>query len=185
MHEQQLQTDKYQALDRSLDEFPEVDDPFYDDRSRPLDSPDSRPRLTRGPLSLAGVRSPQAEERRILLVEPDADVASMLRLSIGARLAGTRAVWCPDPRHAEDLLRRSPFDLIICEPVAHGAGGLALVRALATNPETARVPVIILSTGNKRESGAMAQHANLSGWFTKPVDLPSFLQRIHLVLQRG
>ncbi len=157
---------------------PRVDD-FDAERRTPVGVV---PRLTRGPLSLAGARQPVPSAGRILLVEPDADVATMLRLSLQVRLPSTRAIWCPDPTHAARLMRGSAFDLVICEPVASGDGGLALVRMLGADPRTAEVPVVILTSSGEGERTGTRDCPNIDGWFTKPIDMPTFVSFVGRVL---
>jgi DNA-binding response OmpR family regulator len=78
-------------------------------------------------------------QRRILVVEDDVDVLSLLAAAL--REAGYRVNTAKRRNRAFDVLRRGNIDLIVADSVLRGGNG----EAIAARAETRDIPVILMS----------------------------------------
>jgi two-component system chemotaxis response regulator CheY len=63
--------------------------------------------------------------------------------------------------------------------------GLALTRQLRAQEETARCPILILTTDNTPERKQQAREAGASGWVLKPFQPETLIRAIDSVCQRA
>jgi len=120
-----------------------------------------------------------SERRTILLVDDDLtnltvgrnaleDHYDVLTLNSGARLI--------------KMLTRSIPDLILLDVEMPEMNGYETIRAIKSNPETARVPVVFLTAKSDGESELEGLSLGAVDYITKPFSAPLLLKRIELHL---
>ena len=124
------------------------------------------------------------------------------------RQTGSGAILVVDDSATErhyltDLLKRSGFEvrcaedgiqaiarirasrpaLIVMDVVMPGANGYQVTRALARNPETRDIPVILCTTKDAETDRIWGLRQGARAYITKPVDGQTLLARIAEILQ--
>jgi signal transduction histidine kinase len=90
----------------------------------------------------ASTTSPNATDHRLLLVDDDRDMLSVLR-SLCETVGAVTAVGSPD--EAWRALTSTPYDAIVIDPSSPGSPGAKLVVRLRELPVYADVPVLVFS----------------------------------------
>ncbi len=75
--------------------------------------------------------------------------------------------------HALRRIAARPFDLIITDLNMPKLDGLALLKQVRANQDTAHIPVLMVSGSASREHLALAINANVSGFLAKPFNQAS------------
>jgi DNA-binding response OmpR family regulator len=60
--------------------------------------------------------------------------------------------------------------------------GPTFLRALRQRPDTADVPVIMVTTSDADDSGDLARELRISAWLTKPISAARLTERVRAVL---
>ena len=89
------------------------------------------------------------EDVRVLFVEDDPAVAQMYKLKL--ELDGYQVEVAGDGEVALDMARTSLPDIIFLDVRLPKLGGLEVLEALRSDPETQAVPVVILSSHSEKE----------------------------------
>ena len=115
---------------------------------------------------------------RILIVEDEQAIASLLRLSLTK--AGYSAVCVYDGISAADLLEKERFDLILLDIMLPGASGYDLmeyIRPLET-------PVIFITAKNSVDDRVRGLRMGADDYIVKPFEIVELLARVETVLRR-
>ncbi|MBD3337336.1 MAG: response regulator [Candidatus Eisenbacteria bacterium] len=116
--------------------------------------------------------------KRILIVDDDDQVRSMLRLTL--ERAGYEVEEAPDGRAAVACSARKPFDLVITDIIMPELEGFETIHKLRTaHPE---VKIIAISGGGRlAPDGYLEVAGNLGAArsFVKPVDRDELLKAVH------
>lgn len=117
------------------------------------------------------------ERNRILLVE---DEESLLKLeTILFTTRGYRVTGVPDGASALEAIRKNPPDLVILDiMLPGGTDGFEVCRAIKENPETASIPVIILSAKKSIPDLERGRKAGADAYLTKPFKAVKVMQVI-------
>jgi len=119
---------------------------------------------------------------RVLLVEDHATMRASLRAILVAE--GHAVEEAVDGRAALEAIAAAPPDLVVLDlhvPVIDGGGVLAALRA---SPDTAGLPVIVVTaTGEEERRATMALGAD--AYLTKPFGPPALLRLVAQVLPGG
>lgn len=115
------------------------------------------------------------------------DDSSTLRRMIESSLAesGFEVTSCASGKEAVELARKSPPHVVITDLNMPEVDGLALTRQLRATAQTARCPILILTTDNSPERKAEARLAGASGWVLKPFQPETLIRAIQSVCQRA
>jgi signal transduction histidine kinase len=117
---------------------------------------------------------------RILVVEDDPQVRSMLGLLLGTRWSvemaeGGEAAW--------GAARRSPPDLVISDLRMPGVDGITLLRRLRDEPRTQSVPVILVSGRAGEQETIAGLEAGADDFLVKPFSARELLVRVQTRLE--
>ncbi|HXK42048.1 MAG TPA: response regulator [Anaerolineae bacterium] len=113
----------------------------------------------------------------VLVVEDDPEVAEMLRLTLEHE--GHRVVVAASGEAALRLARQEQPDLISLDIRLPDLDGFEVLQLLKRNPETASIPVVIVSVVFDQDRGLRLGAVD---YFTKPVDETRLLQVVKRVL---
>ncbi|HQE99989.1 MAG TPA: response regulator, partial [Anaerolineae bacterium] len=113
----------------------------------------------------------------VLVVEDDPEVAEMLRLTLEHE--GHRVVVAASGEAALRLARQEQPDLISLDIRLPDLDGFEVLQLLKRNPDTASIPVVIVSVVFDQDRGLRLGAVD---YFTKPVDEARLLQVVNRVL---
>jgi CheY-like chemotaxis protein len=118
--------------------------------------------------------------RRVLVVDDDDDVREVTTFSL--ELIGGYEVFDANGGVAAiELARRHRPDLVLLDVMMPGMDGPATFRALRADPETAHIPVVLLTA---KTPVALDQEENdgLAGIISKPFDPRALVAEIERIL---
>lgn len=87
--------------------------------------------------------------------------------------------------HALQHISRTPPDLIITDLVLPDGDGFELCRTVRSNPETARIPILILTATPSRENVSRAIQLSVNGFVAKPFNPGTLVEKILQVLRQS
>jgi CheY-like chemotaxis protein len=122
------------------------------------------------------MRDIRQKNRRVLLVED----APFLRYAFGRllRLHGFEVLEATDGREALDQIDGFEPGLVVTDLMMPVMDGVELIRHLRANPKTASLPVLAITADATEQAEARARAAGAVDFVTKPVDLPTLLDRL-------
>ncbi|MGH7263973.1 MAG: ATP-binding protein, partial [Candidatus Rokuibacteriota bacterium] len=117
---------------------------------------------------------------RVLLADDNADMRDYLRRLLGQYWTVDAVA---DGQAALDAARRQRPDLVLTDVMMPRLDGFALLRALRADPETADVPVILLSARAGEESRVEGLEAGADDYLVKPFSAREVVARVHAHLE--
>ncbi len=120
--------------------------------------------------------------KRILVVE-DTEVNRVL-LRRRLEKQGFDVTEAADGRIALDLVRRSTFDLVLLDIMMPEVGGYEVLEQLKADPDTAALPVIMISAIDEMSSVVRCIEAGAEDYLTKPYDAVLLQARINACLDK-
>ena len=116
------------------------------------------------------------------IVDDDPGNQKLLRLL--AEQAGCRVVAHVTAEAALLAARDEPPAVAVVDVQLSGRmDGLALVRALRAAPETAAVPIMVVSAFAALADEARARAAGCDVWMSKPIDTSEFMMRLRALVE--
>ena len=125
-------------------------------------------------------------KHHILLVEDNADHAELLRRNLEHMPAKCLVHHVEDGEAALDyLLGRRGFedrthfpmpDLVLLDLRLPRLDGMEVLRLVKKQPETARIPIVVLSTSDAEKDVSEAMALKADRFLTKPADGPALIQ---------
>ena len=102
---------------------------------------------------------------RILVVEDDRFLRRACEASLRER--GFEVIIAEDGEDGLRLARAAPPDLILVDLLMPKLCGIEMLRALRERPETAVIPVVMLSNSSRDEDKQQALQLGASGYYVK------------------
>lgn len=163
---------------------PEADDPppNSDTGTFPAPKPDADTNKTGVLPTLAKGAAVPVGRKRILVVE-DTD-ANRVLLRRRLEKQGFDVTEAADGRIALDLVQRSKFDLVLLDIMMPEVGGYEVLEQLKADPETAALPVIMISAIDEMASVVRCIEAGAEDYLTKPYDTVLLQARINACLDK-
>ena len=117
---------------------------------------------------------------KIALVEDDSSIRAMLEYyfkSLGHEIAAFES--------GEDFFAASPkADLALLDVMLPGMDGLEILRRLRADPETAKLPIIMLTARQSEMDKVAGLDAGADDYITKPFGVMELQARVNAVLRR-
>ena len=118
-----------------------------------------------------------SDEMRILVVEDQDSIRRMIEALVQARGYDVTAV--ASGTKAIDVALTSPPHLVLLDLNLPGQyDGFEVCRRLRADPQTANVPVVIISALDDQESRNLATEAGATSYYTKPFSPIALLKEI-------
>jgi two-component system, OmpR family, phosphate regulon response regulator PhoB len=124
--------------------------------------------------------SPKA---RILLVEDDAALVELLTFHLGREDYEVEST--ADGEEALLVAREAPPDAIILDWMIEGVSGIEVCRRLRRAPETALVPVIMLTARGEEADRIRGLETGADDYVTKPFSPRELIARVGALLRRA
>lgn len=129
------------------------------------------------------MREPDAMARaKMLLVEDDAALAELLVYHF--RREDFDVKQTPDGEEALLLAQESPPDIVLLDWMVEGLSGIEVCRRLRRMPETANVPIIMLTARGEEEDRVRGLETGADDYVTKPFSPRELVARVGAVLRR-
>ncbi len=119
---------------------------------------------------------------RMLLVEDDAALAELLSWHFARE--DFEVVHTADGEEALLLAQESPPDIVLLDWMIEGLSGLEVCRRLRRAPETANVPIIMLTARGEEEDRVRGLETGADDYVTKPFSPRELVARVGAVLRR-
>lgn len=118
---------------------------------------------------------------RILIVEDDADIASLLQRGFAAE--GYASVWEQTSEDALSRLQAEPFDAAIVDMMLGDESGSALLGEMRLRGHV--LPAIVLSALSRVEDRAEGLDAGAHDYVVKPFQMNELISRLRVQLMRA
>ncbi|WP_049723753.1 CHASE domain-containing protein [Gilvimarinus polysaccharolyticus] len=105
---------------------------------------------------------------RILIVEDDADVASLLKIMLED--AGYQADICHRGAEALEALKARHYDLISLDLMLPDISGIDIIRHVKEQADTADIPIVVISARMGQGRLELNSETDNIEWLAKPVD---------------
>jgi two-component system, OmpR family, alkaline phosphatase synthesis response regulator PhoP len=119
---------------------------------------------------------------RILVVEDDADIASLIVHSLAP--AGHESEVVANGSDVLTAARRQPPDLVILDRMLPGLDGLEICRALRADPDLGAVPILMLTARAEEVDRIAGFETGADDYVTKPFSPKELVARIGALLRR-
>ncbi len=121
-------------------------------------------------------------KRKVLVIEDDADIRSLLKEEIGVYFEVEVAV---DGIEGLEKAQAGEVDLIICDVMMPGMTGFDVTRKLKTTFATSHIPIILLTALSSQENQLEGIDAGADAYISKPFSIKYLLARaLKLIEQR-
>src|SRR5688572_263494 len=117
---------------------------------------------------------------RILIVEDEEPLALLLRYNFEA--AGYAVETAGRGEEAELKLAEGPPDLVVLDWMLPGISGIELCRRWRSRPETAQLPVIVLTARGEESERVRGLSTGADDYVVKPFSMPELLARMAALL---
>ena len=117
---------------------------------------------------------------KILVIEDDPDIASLLSRGLGA--AGHHVDWVETPQAAQDHLSHLPCDAAIIDMMLGEESGAALLARIRSQGHA--MPAIMLSALSRVEDRTEGLDAGAQDYVAKPFQMAELVARIEVQLRR-
>lgn len=121
-----------------------------------------------------------SEGKRVLLIEDEPNIIEAIRFIL------SRDGWAVDT-HSDGatalaaVARRTP-DVIILDAMLPNRSGFEILRDLRDQPETERIPVLMLTARGQAKDRERAQEAGASHYMTKPFSNAEVLEQVRALM---
>ena len=119
---------------------------------------------------------------KMLLVEDDAALAELLVYHFKREDFDVKQT--PDGEEALLLAQETPPDIVLLDWMVEGLSGIEVCRRLRRMPETANVPIIMLTARGEEEDRVRGLETGADDYVTKPFSPRELVARVGAVLRR-
>lgn len=119
----------------------------------------------------------------ILIVDDEADIRELIADNLQA--AGMETVEAGDGLEALRLARKGSPDLILLDLMLPGMDGYAVLRELREDPQTARIPLIMITAMGAEEERIKGLSMGADDYVAKPFSPKEMVLRVQAVLRRA
>ncbi|PWG01389.1 phosphate regulon transcriptional regulator PhoB [Sphingosinicella humi] len=119
---------------------------------------------------------------RILLVEDDSALAELLVYNL--KREDFEVAHTADGEEAMLLAQETPPDLVLLDWMIEGISGIEVCRRLRRHPDTANVPIIMLTARGEEADRIRGLETGADDYITKPFSPRELVARVGAVLRR-
>ncbi len=120
---------------------------------------------------------------RVLVVDDDPDVRALVELKL--RLEGLEVVSVASGEEALAMLSVESFDLVVLDLMMPGVDGIEVCRRIRERPETADLPVIMLTARAQETDVERGLTVGATDYVTKPFSPRELMLRVRGALRRA
>jgi len=132
----------------------------------------------------AGVVSPRdGDKGRVLIVEDSPTVVTVVKYFL--ELEGFEVLVAEDGLTGLQMARSAVPDLVVSDLNMPGMDGLALTRALRSDPQTRGIAILMLTSEGSADSEARGLESGVDDYLVKPVEPKRLAARVKAILGRA
>ena len=120
--------------------------------------------------------------KHIVVVEDEADILDLLTYNLTREGYDVTGIGNGELA-LRDIPQRRP-SLILLDLMLSGVGGLEICRLLKAKPETATIPIVMLTARGEESDIVTGLALGADDYITKPFNMKILIARIHAVLRR-
>ena len=120
---------------------------------------------------------------KMLLVEDDAALAELLVYHF--KREDFEVAHTPDGEEALLLAKEATPDIVLLDWMVEGLSGIEVCRRLRRMPETANIPIIMLTARGEEEDRVRGLETGADDYVTKPFHREELVARIHAIVRRS
>ncbi len=120
---------------------------------------------------------------RVLVVDDQESLRSLIRMNL--ELEGIEVVEAVDGHDGLEAVQRHRPDLVTLDLVMPRMDGLAAAAALRADPETAGLPIVMVTTSTTPSHLSRARSIGVDAYLTKPFDPDDLVRTVQGLLSRG
>jgi DNA-binding response OmpR family regulator len=122
-----------------------------------------------------------AEEQTVLLVDDNIDLLELLTNSL-RYIGGFRILNAPDGAIGLELAVSERPDCVVIDVMMPGIDGFQLAHALRGDPETAEIPLVMLTALAQEENRLAGLLSGADRFLVKPVRIPGLIEAIQAAI---
>jgi CheY-like chemotaxis protein len=112
--------------------------------------------------------------KKILVIEDDADIRTLLKIRLGDEGYDTAFAW--DAVTALTIARKAEPDLIILDLGLPGGDGYVVMERLQSLAPLSMVPIVVVSAQSAESQADPARAAGAAAFVEKPIDMEALLR---------
>lgn len=121
-------------------------------------------------------------KEHIVVVEDESDILELLTYNLARE--GYEVTGVSNGEQALQVIPRKKPRLILLDLMLPGVGGLEICRLLKAKPETARIPIIMVTAKGEEADVVVGLEMGADDYVAKPFSMKVLVARIHTVLRR-
>lgn len=122
------------------------------------------------------------DKKKVLVVDDDADLAKMLKVSIEAE--GYEFMGAMEGKEMLEVLKTKKPDVILLDIMLPNMDGYSVLREMRKHEKYANIPVIILSAKEKKKMGDLFALEKVAFFVEKPFDTKELMEKIKESLEK-
>lgn len=122
-------------------------------------------------------------QQTVLIVEDEKDIRDLLAYSL--RQEGFAVLESGNGQQALDLAREKLPDIILLDLMLPGLDGLGVSKALQREPQTAAIPVLMLTAKGEEVDRIVGLELGAADYVVKPFSLREVMLRVRAILRRN
>jgi two-component system alkaline phosphatase synthesis response regulator PhoP len=119
---------------------------------------------------------------KILIVDDEQDIVELISYNLGKE--GFSTIKAYDGEAAIGLIRSGKPDLMILDLMLPKMNGLDVCKAIRRNPETANLPIIMLTAKGEEIDKIIGLEIGADDYITKPFSVKELVARVRSILRR-
>ncbi len=133
-------------------------------------------------MNSAGEQARERIRQKILVVEDEADIRELIRYNLSQE--GFVVEEAVDGAEALDRIGRRAPDLLLLDLMLPRMSGLELCRRLRAQPETARLPIIVVTAKGSEVDRVLGLEMGADDYVVKPFSPREVVARVKALLRR-
>ena len=121
--------------------------------------------------------------KRILIIEDEKTLCE--KLAHALRQEGMKVATALDGEIGLALAQEKPPDLLLLDIMLPGLDGISICRILRRNPETAQIPILMLTARGTEVDKIIGLETGADDYVVKPFALGELLARVRALLRRA
>ncbi len=121
-------------------------------------------------------------KKRILVVDDEKDLVDLISYNLNRN--GYDVITADDGASALELASKEQPDLVVLDLMLPGVDGMEVAKQLRADPETASIPIIMLTAKSEEVDGVVGLAIGADDYITKPFSMKILLARLNTVLRR-
>ena len=139
--------------------------------------------MTAVAMAEAAARVGEREARKILVVEDEKDIRDLVRYNL--QQEGFAVIETDSGDAVQRMVREQRPALIVLDLMLPGTPGLDVCRALRSHPQTADLPIVVLTAKAAEMDRVLGLETGADDYVTKPFSPRELVARIRAVLRRA